>query len=80
MRKRFTKEEREAFTLGTSVEWRNVTHWHPGTITGPIARVDGWDELPVTNHADTRTVMPGALILAGPTFVRLPAETAGDSR
>lgn len=78
MRKRFTKDEKAAFTVGTEVEWRNGSHWHPGTVIREAGRSsDGWDSVIVTNHATTRTVSAGELIDASPTFIRLPAPPAG---
>ncbi len=71
MRKRFTRAEREAFTVGTAVEWRNGAHWHPGTVTGPVEDHDGWQEIPLTNHATTRTVGAGQRITGSPTAIRL---------
>jgi hypothetical protein len=79
MRKRFTRDEKAAFlTPGTDVEWRNGSHWHPGTIMNLGLRVsDGWQCIPLINHADTRTVSPGQRIDAGPTFIRLPRKEGG---
>jgi hypothetical protein len=77
MRKRFTKQEREAFTPGTAVEWRNGGHWHPGTVTGEITTGDGWQSVCVVHRgATTRTVSYGARIHGGPTFVRMPESEA----
>lgn len=73
MRKRFKPAEREAFAAGTAVEWRNVTQWHPGTVTGPLVKADGWEHIPVRNEASTRTVSAGQRIECSPTFIRLPA-------
>lgn len=75
MRMRFNKAEREAFTVGTSVEWRNGRHWHSGTISGPIALDPGqviW-HVPVTNTSKRGGVPAGDLILSSPTTVRIPA-------
>jgi hypothetical protein len=73
MRKRFTRDEREAFQSGTAVEWRNVSHWHVGTvISAPEQGRDGWWFVKLTNHATTRTVSAGELITGTPGAVRLP--------
>lgn len=79
MRKRFTPAERKQFTPGTSVEWRNGGHWHPGTISGPIETNNGWHSIPLTNHADTRTVVSGQRISGSPAFIRLPAPPAAEA-
>ena len=31
-RRRWRPEERALLTVGTSVEWRNGSHWHPATV------------------------------------------------
>lgn len=73
MRKRFTREEREVLQPGTAVEWRNVSHWHPGTVLStPEPGLDGWWTVKLTNHASTRTVTAGELITGTPGSVRLP--------
>lgn len=73
MRKRFRKDEREAFQPGVKVEWRNGSHWHPGTVTSvPDTDRDGWGRVMLTNHAQTRTVLTGDVITGTPGSVRLP--------
>lgn len=72
MRKRFTRDERATFQPGTAVEWRNVTHWHSGTVISvPELGRDGWWHVNLTNHATTRTVSAGDLITGSPGRVRL---------
>lgn len=76
MRKRFTRDEREAFQPDTRVEWRNVSHWHAGTVIGtPEQDSDGWWSVKVTNHVTTRTVSAGELIISTPGTVRVPQST-----
>jgi hypothetical protein len=74
-RKRFNRQEREAFTPGTAIEWRNGSHWHPGQITGPITTdVDTWQCVPLEHTGrNTATVSYGNHITASPGTVRLPA-------
>jgi hypothetical protein len=31
-RRRFSAQEKKAFTPGTAIEWQNGSHWHTGTI------------------------------------------------
>ena len=74
MRTKFKAAEREAFTPGTKVEWRNGSHWHPGTVKGEVqVGASGWQSIEVENHATTRTCHKGQVIHAGPTYIRLPA-------
>jgi hypothetical protein len=72
-RKRFTAEERVAYTPATVVEWRNGRHWHPGTVVVGVTRdVDGWESVQITNHATTATVSGGDRVDPRPGAVRLP--------
>lgn len=73
VRKRFTPADRAVFTEGTEVEWLNGSHWQPGVITGPITTDrDGYQEVPVRNLADTRTIHKGQRITGTPKHLRLP--------
>lgn len=80
MRMRFSKAEREAFTVGTTIEWRHGRYWYPGVITEPIRQSStgsGWQELGLINHGPTtRTISKGAYITGIPTHVRLPERAA----
>jgi hypothetical protein len=72
-RTRFTKNEREAFTPGTAIEWRNGAHWHPGVIAGDIYTSNGWQYVPVTHRGrTTATVATGQCVTNRPATVRLP--------
>lgn len=76
MRTRFKPAEIAAYTPGTDVEWRNGGHWHRGTIRGEVQASDsGWQSIAVENHDTTKTIHKGQFIHAGPTYIRLPAET-----
>lgn len=73
MRRRFTKSEREAFTVGTVIEWRNGTHWHPGVIVSPVDTSDDWHRVGVRHTGrSTATISTGQYIHSRPTAVRLP--------
>lgn len=75
-RKRFTAEERVAYTPGTGVEWRNGRHWHPGTVVDAAGvNPDGWWSVPVVNHATTATVSGGERVYPRPGSIRLPDNT-----
>lgn len=75
MRTKFKLAEREAFTIGTAVEWRNGGHWHPGTVRGEFRTSDsGWQSIAVENHDTTKTIHKGQIIHASPTYIRLPAK------
>jgi hypothetical protein len=73
-RKRFKPAEREAFTVGTAVEWCNGAHWKPGTVVGPIGTDStGLAYVPVRNDAaDTRTISKGEVVWGYPGHVRMP--------
>jgi hypothetical protein len=78
VRMRFTKTERQQFTPGTEVEWRNGTHWHPGVIAGPIYNPDPgdvWQYVPITHKGrSTATLSTGQRVTGRPTTVRLPVQ------
>jgi hypothetical protein len=75
MARRFKPAERDAFTVGTAIEWRNVSHWHPGTIVSePEQDTFGDWYVGVENHATTRTVSKGQYVRGYPKSVRLPAD------
>lgn len=76
VRQRFNKAEREAFVVGTRVEWLNGSHWQPGTIVDNIKKdsIGVW-RVGVTNHATTRTVLAGDYISARPGGVRLAPQS-----
>lgn len=72
-RKRFTRDERDAFMVGAVVEWRNGRHWHPATVTGERARDSlGEEYVPVKVRVTTRTIGYGDVIHGYPGAVRLP--------
>lgn len=76
MRMRFNKAEREAYTIGSPVEWRNGRHWHAGVITGPITK-DPYAQtrqyVSIRNTARRGTGVPyGEHLEMSPTYVRLP--------
>lgn len=73
-RRRFTREERAAFTIGARVEWRNGRHWHPATVTGDRDSDSlGWEYVPVKTTASRGSVIRGEVIHGYPGAVRLPA-------
>lgn len=73
-RKRFRRDELPLAALGTAIEWRNGSHWHPGVVCGALsANRDGWQYIPITNGATTRTVGKGDLIRATPGAIRAAA-------
>jgi hypothetical protein len=74
MRRRFTKAEKAAFTPGTTIEWRNGGHWHPGTVLGAVKAFQGAPErLPIKHTGrTTATVQTGQYLELSPTSVRLP--------
>jgi hypothetical protein len=79
MRTRFRKAEREAYEVGTAVEWRHGSRWYPGEVTKAPWRSDitGWDSVGVRNDGPTtRTISHGAYVTPSPTFVRLPGGEA----
>ena len=72
-RKRFTAQEKLDFTPDTPIQWRNGSHWHPGTVRGEIATdSDGWARVWIENHATTRTVSKGDCHFSYPGSIRLP--------
>lgn len=77
MRMRFNKAEREAYTVGTKVEWRHGRYWYPGVIVTPIASSvsgSGFQSVGVRNEGPTtKTLSKGAYVAPHPTGVRLPA-------
>ncbi len=77
MRMRFTKAEREAFTVGADVEIRNGRFWYPAIVTGPLGTTPGgtFQEIPcrVTDAAGRKgTVRKGDTWSATPTYIRTP--------
>jgi hypothetical protein len=78
-RLRFNKVERELIArlgAGGSVEWRNVSAWHPATIDDPEIKVEaatGVQYVKATNHATTRRIHAGMAIWLTPGYVREPA-------
>lgn len=74
-RKRFTADEKAAFTVGAAVEWQNGSHWHPAEITdGPSQdRMSGWWRVTVRHTGRrTDTIAPGQSVECLPGKVRLP--------
>jgi hypothetical protein len=72
-RMRFTKTERATFTVGTVIEWRNGTHWHPGLVVDPIDTSEDWHRIGIRHTCRrTATISPGQYVRTRPTCVRLP--------
>ena len=78
VRQRFKPAEREAFTVGTRVEWLNGSHWQPGEIVGDIAQDDiGLWYCPLVHKGKTtRTISHGAFLHGRPGGIRLPQSVA----
>jgi hypothetical protein len=75
IRQRFTREEREAFTIGSRVEILSGNRWRPAVITGPITPGPaGTSEQLLARDTGprTRTVSPGQTVTGVPKHVRLP--------
>ena len=71
-RKRFTRDETAAFTPDARVQWRNGSHWHRGTVAGPIETDSlGLPYVPLVNHASTRTVSHGEPVRGYPGMVKM---------
>lgn len=77
-RMRFTKLERQQFTTGTEIEWRNGGHWHPGVIAGEIYAppdIAPCQEVPIIHRGrTTATISTGQGVTGRPTTVRLPKD------
>jgi hypothetical protein len=73
-RRRFTKEQKAAFTVGARIQWRNGSHWHPGEIMGLLATDSiGKPYYPIRHVGPTtRTVSHGACFWGYPDSIRLP--------
>jgi hypothetical protein len=72
-RRRFTRDERAALTVGARVEWRNGRHWHPATVVeAPDTDTLGCQRVALTVHAKTRTVSKGERLYGYPGSVRVP--------
>lgn len=74
-RKRFTREERDALTVGTVIEHQTNGAWRPGVVVGTVVRdahsgVESIDIRDTGKH--TRTTFPGYTAPARPTNLRLP--------
>lgn len=77
VRKRFTPAEREAFTVGTVVEWLNSSTWRPGVIhdaTIKTCEYTGGQYLAAVQDtgSSTRTFKSGTVVQGYPKHVRLP--------
>ncbi len=72
-RRRFTKEEKEAFTVGTAIEWQNGAHWHPGTITAAphTDSIGSWRVTVTHTGRNTATISRGQRVDPSPGKVRL---------
>jgi hypothetical protein len=79
-RQRFTPAEREAFTVGTEVEWLNATTWKPGRVHAAITTGDGFDprqqEIKVENRATTGHTRLGEVVTCLPKHVRIVTKEA----
>jgi hypothetical protein len=73
IRLRFTPAEREAFKVGTAVEWLDASHWKPGVISGiPVRQPrSGQWVISVENRARTGFVRYGESVNIPPKHVRL---------
>lgn len=71
-RQRFTPAERAAYSIGTTVEWRNGGHWHLGRVTLSHFVDDiGVQRVGVIHTGrNTATVGKGHLIYCTPTTIR----------
>jgi hypothetical protein len=70
MRMRFRKDEKAAFTRGTSVQVRTGRYWHPATVIGDVERPYGTIE-----HIECRVTSGkyrGQIWHGQPTSIRLP--------
>jgi hypothetical protein len=76
---RFNKAEKEAFTVGTAIEWRNGRHWHAGTVVSGISRPDNFEYIKVRNDSRSGGVMFGEVMSQSPTHIRLPQPPAVSS-
>jgi len=75
-RKRFNAAEKEILAkgAGTSVEWQNVTQWHPGTLVSGEIKTEpgGWQYADVRNDDSKGHMFKGDVIGASPGHIRLP--------
>lgn len=73
-RRRFTKEEKAAFTVGREIEWQNGAHWHTGTIiAGPNQdSIGSWRVTVIHTGRKTATIDKGQRVDPCPGKVRLP--------
>lgn len=57
---RYNFKPADTFAIGQAVEWRNGSHWLPGTVTGAQDRDSlGYAFYPLRNTRSTRTVSAG---------------------
>lgn len=72
MRKRFKPAERERFTVGAEIEWRNVSHWHPAVVTSEVKTDDTGTQYVLIVHKGetTRTVSRGDDLRGYPGNIR----------
>lgn len=63
-RKRFNAAEKDLISqldIGDTMEWQNVTQWHPGQFAGQLERdADGWDSVLVIH-----TGRPAGIVRTG---------------
>ncbi len=73
-RKRFTPEEKAAFTVGAKIEWQNGAHWHPGVVLSEPAKdpqLATWNVGIQHTGRRTATLHPGQYITGSPGKVRI---------